>query len=435
MWHLRRRKTFVFAVVVMAITHLFVAPTRAQEQADTLKYRFVPLSQEQVDSLLPPELRQPQAIDTVATSDVEQPLPGIFSSVLGRQNKFTTYLDNLAAGNRDRSFDKKFDVSFIVMPSYTREGSFGIGGGATGLYRLDRNDSIMQPSDITLIGNITLNGLFTLTANGNIHFPGRRLRYSYKLEYTYSPLDFWGITRQACGLNDKIKYTRNQLKYNSDLVYRVAGNFNVGAVLDFTYAEITKIDNIDYLEGQDKSHFFTGLGITFQYDTRDFILQPRRGMNLMLRLVARPQVFSTYDRSLGNLSLTYNYYQPLWKGGLLALDFYGSLNSMESPWPLREYLGSGGIRMRGYYAGRYVDNDFLSLQAELRQNIIPRLGVAVWSGAGNVFPSPGSFRGRDILYNGGIGLRIELKHNVNGRIDFGFGKHTKGFVFAIGEAF
>ena len=298
MWHLRRRKTFVFAVVVMAITHLFVAPTRAQEQADTLKYRFVPLSQEQVDSLLPPELRQPQAIDTVVTSDVEQPLPGIFSSVLGRQNKFTTYLDNLAAGNRDRSFDKKFDVSFIVMPSYTREGSFGIGGGATGLYRLDRNDSIMQPSDITLIGNITLNGLFTLTANGNIHFPGRRLRYSYKLEYTYSPLDFWGITRQACGLNDKIKYTRNQLKYNSDLVYRVAGNFNIGAVLDFTYAEITKIDNIDYLEGQDKSHFFTGLGITFQYDTRDFILQPRRGMNLMLRLVASPQVFSTYDRSL-----------------------------------------------------------------------------------------------------------------------------------------
>ena len=54
---------------------------------------------------------------------------------------------------------------------------------------------------------------------------------------------------------------------------------------------------------------------------------------------------------------------------------------------------------------------------------------------GNVFTSPGHFRGKDILANGGIGLRVELKHNVNGRIDFGFGRNTCGFVFAIGEAF
>lgn len=42
---------------------------------------------------------------------------------------------------------------------------------------------------------------------------------------------------------------------------------------------------------------------------------------------------------------------------------------------------------------------------------------------------------KDVLPNYGIGLRIELKHNVNGRIDYGFGKGTGGFVFSIGEAF
>lgn len=67
-------------------------------------------------------------------------------------------------------------------------------------------------------------------------------------------------------------------------MYRMTGNFNIGASIDLVYAEITKIDNIDYLEGQDKSHFFTGLGLVLQYDTRDFILQPRRGVNLMLRM-------------------------------------------------------------------------------------------------------------------------------------------------------
>lgn len=40
-----------------------------------------------------------------------------------------------------------------------------------------------------------------------------------------------------------------------------------------------------------------------------------------------------------------------------------------------------------------------------------------------------------ILPNYGIGLRIEFKHNVNVRIDYGFGKDTAGFLFQFAEAF
>ena len=155
----------------------------------------------------------------------------------------------------------------------------------------------------------------------------------------------------------------------------------------------------------------------------------------MLRMGVRPQVLGTFDRTLFNLSFTGNYYQPLWKGAMLAFDAYASFNSKQSPWPLREALGSGGIRMRGYYSGRYIDNNLTTLQVEYRQRLFSRFGVALWGGMGNVFTSPGHFRGKDILANGGIGLRVELKHNVNGRIDFGFGRNTCGFVFAIGEAF
>ena len=34
-----------------------------------------------------------------------------------------------------------------------------------------------------------------------------------------------------------------------------------------------------------------------------------------------------------------------------------------------------------------------------------------------------------------IKLRIEFKHNVNTRVDYGFGKDTGGFVFNFAEAF
>ena len=86
---------------------------------DFSQLRFIPADSAMVDSLVPAELRQPVKL-------------GPFSELFGRQNKFLSYLDGLVGGNVDRSFEKKIDLNFIVMPSYTREGSFGLGGGVTG---------------------------------------------------------------------------------------------------------------------------------------------------------------------------------------------------------------------------------------------------------------------------------------------------------------
>ena len=70
------------------------------------------------------------------------------------KRKKDTWLNRLLYGHIDRTYEKKMDFSFVAAPSYTREASFGIGGAASGLYRLDRTDSIMQPSDISINGNI-----------------------------------------------------------------------------------------------------------------------------------------------------------------------------------------------------------------------------------------------------------------------------------------
>lgn len=78
------------------------------------------------------------------------------------------YWNSLIHGNVDRTFEKKLDMSFVVAPCYTREGSFGIGGAATALYRLDRRDSTMQPSDFSLSGSASIRGVYTLTAKGTI---------------------------------------------------------------------------------------------------------------------------------------------------------------------------------------------------------------------------------------------------------------------------
>lgn len=99
----------------------------------------------------------------------------------------------------------------------------------------------------------------------------------------------------------------------------------------------------------------------------------------------------------------------VWKGGLIATDLYAEFNSEGTPWPMLARMG-GSQRMRGYYQGRYTDNDMITFQVELRQRIWRRIGCTVWGGAGNVFESLDRFDWSETLPNYGVGLRWELKN-------------------------
>lgn len=145
------------------------------------------------------------------------------------QSKFKQWWNSLVHGNVDRTFERKMDMSFIVAPCYTREGSFGIGGAATALYRLDRKDSIMQPSDISLSGSATVKGFYAITVKGNNHFRGNRSRLTYLLQFQNKNLDFWGIDYDACARNSVSAYRKQMINWESDYVYKLTPNLHVGA--------------------------------------------------------------------------------------------------------------------------------------------------------------------------------------------------------------
>ncbi len=344
------------------------------------------------------------------------------------------YWNSLFNGHIDRTFEKKFDISFVAAPSYTREASFGIGGMSTTLYRADRTDSIMAPSNITMTFNASVKGFYALTAEGNHNFKGRRSRLSYQLAFFNKNLDFWGITYDDCAINPIIGYRRQQYKINLNYQYKLLKNFYARTLLDFSHMQASKTDNISYFLGQKKAYTATGLGISLQYDSRDFIPNPQRGMYILLQETVYPEILENTGRTLWRTTFTADFYQKVWKGGVIGFDLYGQVSSNNLPWTMREELG-GPNRMRGYYMGQYIDNNIVSSQVELRQHIGWRIGAAAWVGTRTVFPSMKEFDIKKLLPNYGLGLRFEIKHNVNGRIDFGFGKQTGGFVFGISEAF
>lgn len=352
---------------------------------------------------------------------------------------FREYLSSLMQGNIDRTREKTIDMGFAVTPSYTREAGFGIGGAATGLYRVDRNDTLPNPSDFFASINASLNGFFVFTFKGNNLFPDDRSRLSYKFEVYKKSLNFWGITSEETAKNPTSKYDRRQIDLQAEYIYKVNRNFFAGVQIRSNYTDARNMRNPEYLLGERAQYYVSGIGLSFEYDTRDNLLTPTRGIHLAYK----PMVFL---KCLGNAPATFynhtfivNFYQRLWKGSVLAFDWYTRLNSSKTPWTMREMIASDGVRMRGYYMGQTIDNNQIATQIELRQHLWKRIGFTVWTGGATIFSSFEQLDKQDIkpewLHNFGIGLRFEFKHNVNARIDYGFGQGTSGILFAIGEAF
>ena len=195
----------------------------------------------------------------------------------------------------------------------------------------------------------------------------------------------------------------------------------------------------EYLGSQRPEYLALGIGAVVEYDSRDVITNPTRGVYLGANYLVRPKAFGDVGFTLWRVEATANYYQRLWHNAVLAFDLHGEFNSRHTPWTMYALLGSN-YRMRGYYEGRFSDLNMITLQAELRQRVWRRFGVTVWGGAGNVFHSPESFSWRETLPNYGVGLRWELTKGINARLDYGFGGRVNGrlingLVMSIYEAF
>ena len=330
--------------------------------------------------------------------------------------------------------EKPFDISFIGGPFYSSDTKFGIGLVAAGLYRHDRTDTVLPPSDVSLYLKATTSMFFELGIEGNHIFPRDRFRLHYDLSVGSVASRFWGIG-YANGANDdnesKYKYMNSQAKV--DFVVRLAPNLYIGPQLGLDYIHGRDFARPELLDGQSKITFNAGFGLTAQYDTRDFLTNAYRGICVRFDQMYYPRFLSN-KYSFGLSELTFNAYHGVWRGGVLALRLHGRLTYGSTPWGLMSTLG-GSSNMRGYFEGRYRDKQEFDVCLELRQHVWRRNGLVAWVGAGAVFPKFSDLAFRQILPNYGIGYRWEFKKRVNVRLDLGFGRHQMGIIFNINEAF
>lgn len=242
--------------------------------------------------------------------------------------------------------EKKFDFSIIGGPHYSSDTKLGLGLVASGLYRIDRNDKSISPSNISLYGDITTTGFYLLGIRGNTIFPKDRFRLNINMYFFSFPSEYWGIGYEAGKDDDhKTDYKRLEQQIKLEFLYKLAPNLYAGANLMFRNVTAKDFDDISFLNGAKKNVSTFGPGLVISYDSRDFIPNPAKGIFAQLEQQFFPG-FLGNDDSFKRTSVDLRYYRKIWKGAILASQLQGTFNYGNTPWSMVSLMG-GSYGMRG----------------------------------------------------------------------------------------
>ena len=413
---------------------LVVSPLCAQQEGQQ-KGQQKEQQKEQQEGLQEEQQEEQYIINGDTITYRYTPIDQTFTTATEPRGRFGRWLDNyLNGGSKDVGDGVGF--SLIGGPAYSSEPSlrFTIIGSMD--YRTRHIPLDLQPSNLSLAASVSITGFYRIELWGHNFLGSGRHRLFYRIDVSSQPTKIWGLDYASSLDNHYGRYSAKrglaQLRYN----YAVARNTYIGLYGDYRYVAARKID--DYaatiLDGHPTTASTTGFGVNLTYDSRDVTTEPHRGIYATAEFVARPKVLNNLGANLWQITATFNAFQPLWRGAILAFDLYGEFHSEDTPWMLRAELGNEW-RMRGYYAGRFNGNNMITTQLELRQQIWNRLGCVAWGGGGVLFSRDEKLAWKRVLPNYGVGLRWEFSKRSNLRIDFGFGRDTFGIVVGVNEAF
>jgi hypothetical protein len=200
-------------------------------------------------------------------------------------------------------------------------------------------------------------------------------------------------------------------------------------------------DVIDQIRAQLFQQQTVSIGPRFEWDSRDNVYYPKRGvfMDFWLDLFAQGLGGEfTYQY----YKVAFNKYNHLGEHQVLALRGMGCAAAGERV-PIYDLCLFGAMNdLRGYSAGHYQDRRMFAAQAEYRlmlpvQGFLGRFGVVAFAGFGGVGRKFSDIGFSDLLPAGGGGLRFRLtkKNPINYRVDYGIGKAGHTFSIGVLEAF
>lgn len=292
-----------------------------------------------------------------------------------------------------------------------------------------------RPSNIQLIAAYTQNRQVVLFVPFQVFYDQNRYYIYGEAGYYRYNYNFYGLGQREVPVeNYGVNYPRIRL----NALRRIRPHLYAGLRYEYENYVLTKLDPEGVLASGtipgSRGGQLSGAGVGAFYDTRDNIFFPTRGVVADFSYLGHDRLIGSdfrYNRYVLDVSL----YQKLGKGAILAVNSVVGITGGTAPFSALALLG-GGKRMRGYYEGRYRDNNIALLQAETRIHIWKRLTAVAFGSVGMLGNDQAFLRPDDPKGAYGAGLRFRINNDgLNLRADYGFGHQSSGLYLTLGEAF
>lgn len=228
-----------------------------------------------------------------------------------KKNLFKRIYEYFEKSNEPKP-EKRFDFSILGGPYYSSDTKLGLGLIASGLYRVDRSDLSISPSNVSLYGDITTSGSYVIGISGNTIFPQNNYRIDADMFFSYRPSRYWGIGYDA-GRNDYYsEYDNLEMQLKFDFYKKIANNTYLGITTNAKNIYGKNFDDISLLGEERIRTTAVGAGLILSYDSRDFIPNPYKGIYAKVEYIYYPKFLgSTFQ--FNKTELTLRYYQKYGK--------------------------------------------------------------------------------------------------------------------------
>jgi hypothetical protein len=315
---------------------------------------------------------------------------------------------------------------------FSPETSLGLGVTTFKLFHLGDES---RTSNYSLTGVYTLKNQVLIEGITTVFFDHEKWLVKGRVNLKHFPENFYGIGEKAKS-DDKLRTTYSYYNIQSALYRKIFRGAFLG--LQGTYNDYFNVsfngNSPENLTGQNGSRN-VGLGASFLYDTRDNVLNARRGLYTELSVLVFSNKLGT-QYSYNAYVADFRKYYAINKKGVLAWQGLGLIKTGNVPFLQLSYLGGSDI-MRGIYSGRYRDKVLLAIQIEYRRQLSEDWGAVAFAGLGNVTDHFKSFDIHNLKNSVGVGARymLDKKDRMNLRFDAGIGDGHLNFYVSLAEAF
>jgi outer membrane protein assembly factor BamA len=318
---------------------------------------------------------------------------------------------------------------WLFVPLVSSSPKLGTSLGVMGGY-IHRFDEVSSPSLVGMQGMRSNTSSSVLSAGGKLFFNENKDRVAFGLvggKVSNDYLDFLG-TGTEVRTEEQLRayFLRYQHEVAPHWFFGIQGTRSNYGVEGEDFVSDTALEQAG-LAGITSA----GLGLALSYDTRDNVNNPSSGIYWMLHNLAYRQGFGS-DDNYDALNTDFRWYQRTSEKNVVVL--HAKARWTDDAPASREST----IMMRGYTHGQYMGQNSVTMEAENRYMIYPRVGAKAFGGLACIYGDGKSCSGDNLYPMAGVGAFYILKPKENMVVTAEYAKgngDNEGFYLRFGNRF